>query len=75
MGEQRTARTSHDGRGGPPAAERSVAHLMRRNGWSREQVHTHVEEAFAIFKERNTYTWLGTDLGWLVDTLGIRAER
>ncbi len=61
-------------KGGPQAAKRSVVHLMRQNGWSREETHRHVAEAFATFKERNTHTWLGTDLDWLVDTLGIRAE-
>lgn len=71
-------RVKHLGRtlvkGGPPAAERSVVHLTWRNGWSREQARTHVAAVFAVFKERNAYTWLGTDLGWLVGTLGIRAE-
>lgn len=65
-------RTLHEG--GKPAAERSVAHLMRLRGWSRYLAHTHVADAFAIWKERNTYTWLRTDLDWLEDTLGIRFE-
>jgi hypothetical protein len=47
---------------------------MTMNRWSRRQAQEHIDEAFAVWKERNKLRWIGTDLAWLIDTLGIDAS-
>jgi hypothetical protein len=56
---------------GRRAANRAALQLMRRNGWSRARVKQHIDEAFRIWDERNAYVWIGTDLSWLAETLGL----
>jgi hypothetical protein len=39
-------------------------HLMRVNGWTRQQAHEYVQAAFALWEHRSRREWQ-VDLGWL----------
>ena len=41
-------------KGWAPAAER---HLARVNGWTKSEVGQHIQQAFAVWGERNTQSW------------------
>lgn len=44
--------------------EKGIAHLMKVNGWSREDAHHYIEAAFETWSRRSCESWT-LDLSWL----------
>jgi hypothetical protein len=56
------------------AANRLGNRMMILNGWSARQTQRHLDEALATWQARNSVAYVGTDLTWLRDNIGLDAE-